>query len=83
MARRQRAGKGVVVVALPVELPRRRANHHGSIGNAWANDDVSTLIQRLLDAPAAQIGVRSKRRLIRVPEILLGIKVGERFAIAL
>ena len=66
MTRSQRTSQGVIVVALPVKLPRRGSDHDCGISNPRANHNICPLIQGFLDTPAAQVGIGSQCLLIGI-----------------
>ena len=66
VASRKRARERIVVVAAPVELPSGGADDQGGVGDAGANDDVGTLVQGFLDAPAAEVDVGGQHVLLRI-----------------
>ncbi len=80
VARRQRAGQCVVVIAPPVELPRGGTDHDRGVGDARTDHDVGALIERFLDAPAAEVDVGRQRLLARSSERFLRVEIGERLS---
>ena len=62
----QRTREGVIVVALPVKLPRCRSDHDCRISDPRANYNIRPLIQGFLDTPAAQVGIGRQCLLIGI-----------------
>src|SRR5690606_34444460 len=70
------AGEGVPVVAGPAVVPGRRPADHGGVGGAAGDDDVGAGVERLDDAPAAEVGVGGDEP-GRVADGLAGVEVGQ------
>ena len=77
MSRNDRAGQSVPVVTSPAVMPRRGTGYYRSIGGAPGDDDVSTLIQSLDDAPAADVCVGGHDPIGQLAQGLTGVEMGE------
>jgi len=71
------AGKRIPVVTSPAVMPCRRTGHHGCIGGSPGDDDVCTLVQRLDDPPAADVGVGGHDSIGQLAEGLAGVEMGK------
>ncbi len=73
-------GEAVPVVALPPEAPRRRAEGQRGIGDARADHEIGTALERRDDAPRPEVRVRAQDRLRQRAERRAFVEVRELLA---
>src|SRR5581483_1442570 len=76
-------GEAVPVVALPAELPRRGPEGQRGVRDARADDDVGAALERLDDAPRAEVRVRRHHLLVERGERDALVEVAELHALRL
>ena len=77
VARDHRRSEPVPVRPAPAEVPRRRPDHDRRVRDARGNDDVGAAVERLDDAPGAEVSVGRDRVDARRGERLPAVQVGQ------
>ncbi len=73
---RHRPGELIPIAALPAVVPRRRSAHHRGVGHTPGHDDIRTLLQRVDDSPATEVGIGCQK-VRAVADRLAGLEVSQ------